>query len=142
MSDIAIRVENLSKLYHIGARQQRHDTLRDALASAFRRQGSRGIRHGSPVPDTDLWALRDVSFEVKQGEVVGIPSTRLREASPWDWTGIGRNGAGKSTLLKIFSRITEPMSGRTDQRPRRDPRPYRQPAGRCSGAPARRATPS
>jgi lipopolysaccharide transport system ATP-binding protein len=106
MSDIAIRVENLSKLYHLGRAQQRHDTLRDALASAFRKQGSGGIRHRSPTPspqpptpDTDLRALKDVSFEVKQGEVVGI---------------IGRNGAGKSTLLKILSRIAEPTSGRAE----------------------------
>jgi lipopolysaccharide transport system ATP-binding protein len=97
MSDIAIRVEHLSKLYHIGRAQQRHDTLRDALSGAFRRNNK---LHSA---DTDLWALRDVSFEVKQGEVVGI---------------IGRNGAGKSTLLKILSRITEPMSGRPDLRPR------------------------
>jgi lipopolysaccharide transport system ATP-binding protein len=79
----------------------------------------------------DLWALKDVSFDVKQGEVVGIPSTELRAASPWDRTGIGRNGAGtlapargaavpgaaghagESTLLKILSRITEPTSGRS-----------------------------
>jgi len=122
MSDIAIRVENLSKLYpavaprarHIGRAQQRHDTLRDALSSAFRGQGSGVIRHESPTPDTDLWDLRDVSFEVKQGEVVGI---------------IGRNGAEKSTLpstvlraaprrgrtrLKILSHIIEPMSGRAE----------------------------
>ena len=105
MSDIAIRVENLSKLYHIGVLQQRHDTLRDALSSIF----GRGLRnraletdHRLPVTDhrsDELWALRDVSFEVKRGEVVGI---------------IGRNGAGKSTLLKILSRITEPTSGRVE----------------------------
>ena len=93
MTDIAIRVENLSKLYRIGEPQARHDTLRDVVSSLFRPRSS-------PAPcgtDTDLWALKDVSFEVKQGEVVGV---------------IGRNGAGKSTLLKILSRITEPTSGR------------------------------
>jgi len=94
MTDTVIRVENLSKLYHIGAAQERHDSLRDAAASLFRRRPS---PLAPRTPDTDLWALKDVSFEVKQGEVVGI---------------IGRNGAGKSTLLKILSRITEPTSGR------------------------------
>ncbi|MER2511858.1 MAG: polysaccharide ABC transporter ATP-binding protein [Nitrosomonas ureae] len=95
MSDIVIRVENLSKLYHIGALQQRHDTLRDALMSRFRR--SPQSTNSEPASSDELWALRDVSFEVKRGDVVGI---------------IGRNGAGKSTLLKILSRITEPTSGR------------------------------
>jgi len=97
MSDIAIRVENLSKLYHIGATQERHDTLRDAVTGFFRRAASDRAATAASAADTDLWALKDVSFDVKQGEVVGI---------------IGRNGAGKSTLLKILSRITEPTSGR------------------------------
>ena len=91
MSDIAIRVDNLSKLYHIGRAQQRHDTLRDALVSAFKRSNVATLERSD-----ELWALQDVALEVKQGEVVGI---------------IGRNGAGKSTLLKILSRITEPTSG-------------------------------
>ena len=101
MNDIAIRVENLSKLYTIGHVQQRHDTLRDALTGMFRRghQSTDPQSTDSRSTDTDLWALRDVSFEVKQGEVVGV---------------IGRNGAGKSTLLKILSRITEPTSGRAE----------------------------
>ena len=109
MTNIAIRVENLSKLYTIGRAQQRHDTLRDALVSGVRHQWSsvrrRAARGADSCPltpdDTDLWALKDVSFEVKQGEVVGV---------------IGRNGAGKSTLLKILSRITEPTSACAQKR--------------------------
>lgn len=102
MSDIAIRVEGLSKQYRIGARQERYKALRDsiteAMAAPFRRAASllRGQATGAAELNETIWALRDVSFEVKQGEVIGV---------------IGRNGAGKSTLLKILSRITEPTKG-------------------------------
>lgn len=95
MSAPAIRIENLSKLYHIGRAKQRHDTLRDAISSMLQ-------RHSIRVParsDDTLWALHNVSVEIERGEVVGI---------------IGRNGAGKSTLLKILSRITEPTRGRAE----------------------------
>jgi lipopolysaccharide transport system ATP-binding protein len=111
MSDIAVRVDGLSKQYRIGVRQKNHDTLRDHmvanLKSLFGRIGhSPGSRNGGSrefveqagASDT-IWALKDVSFEVKQGEVLGI---------------IGRNGAGKSTLLKMLSRITEPTHGRIE----------------------------
>ncbi len=94
MSDVAIRVENLGKRYRIGERRARHDTLRDALADGLRRHN---VRRGTAEGKRDLWALRDVSFEIKRGEAVGV---------------IGSNGAGKSTLLKILSRITEPTTGR------------------------------
>ena len=102
MSDIAIRVENLGKQYRIGAPQARYRTIRetvmDAVQAPFRRAGRllRGEATGVSARGETIWALKDVSFEVKQGEVVGV---------------IGRNGAGKSTLLKILSRITEPSTG-------------------------------
>jgi lipopolysaccharide transport system ATP-binding protein len=102
MGDIAIRVENLSKQYRIGGLQKKYPTLRDTLADVFtapfRRAGKllRGQATGAAECDETIWALRDVSFEIKRAEVVGI---------------IGRNGAGKSTLLKILSRITEPTAG-------------------------------
>ncbi len=91
MSQTAIHVEGVSKLYRIGERE-RYLALRDVLAKAFsgRKRGN-GTRN-RPV----LWALRDISFDVREGEVVGL---------------IGRNGAGKSTLLKILSRITKPTEG-------------------------------
>jgi lipopolysaccharide transport system ATP-binding protein len=97
MSEVVIRVENLSKKYRIGKALQpanRRQRALQALAAPFRYLSST-LREASK--DEILWALKDVSFEVKRGEVLGI---------------IGRNGAGKSTLLKILSRITEPTSGR------------------------------
>lgn len=94
MSEIAIKVENLSKKYHIGHAQQRHDTLRDQLVDLF----SAPFRRNNKRSEIDtIWALNDISFEVNRGDVLGI---------------IGRNGAGKSTLLKILSQITEPTRGR------------------------------
>ena len=107
MSDVAIRVENLSKQYQIGSRQKLnqasdhsllHDVLTNTVTSSL---GSvKSLLNGQIRKPREqkktIWALKDVSFEVKWGEVVGV---------------VGRNGSGKSTLLKILSRITEPTSG-------------------------------
>ena len=105
MSDIAIRVEGLGKQYHIGRKKENYktlaDTLTDSFISPFRRAGKllRGHPTGAAELDETFWALENVSFEVKRGDVLGI---------------VGRNGAGKSTLLKILSRITDPTTGFAD----------------------------
>jgi lipopolysaccharide transport system ATP-binding protein len=97
MNDIAIRVEHLSKQYHIGGKQAAYQTFREALIET----AAAPLRwlKGERAEKNLFWALDDVSFDIKHGEAVGI---------------IGRNGAGKSTLLKILSSITTPTRGRVE----------------------------
>ena len=105
MTDVVIKAEGLGKKYTIGhqAGNGRYLALRDVLMQNARSlwRKTRDLARGKPVILGDeleeVWALKDVSFEVQRGEVVGI---------------IGRNGAGKPTLLKVLSRITEPSAGR------------------------------
>ena len=92
MTDTVIHLENLSKKYIIGASQERFDTIRDLLVHAVKAPFQKKVKDESRV----LWALRDISFDVERGSVIGI---------------VGRNGAGKSTLLKVLSRVTDPTSG-------------------------------
>lgn len=102
MNETAIHVENLGKMYRIGAVQAGYSTLRDVIADTatapFRKiyKLLRGEAAGASGLDETLWALNKVNFDIQHGEVIGI---------------IGRNGAGKSTLLKVLSRITEPTTG-------------------------------
>ena len=99
MSDYAIRAENIGKRYRLGETVGNYSTFRESL-SEWLRHPRRGVEQDSK---DDLWALRGLSFEVQQGEVLGI---------------IGRNGAGKSTLLKVLSRVTEPTEGYAEIRGR------------------------
>ena len=94
-----ISVENLGKAYYLGRKLDKHRTLRDALVNAARGAATRlRQRLTDPASNDDaFWAVRDASFEVNRGEVMGL---------------VGRNGAGKSTILKVLSRITEPTEGR------------------------------
>ena len=99
MTTAAVSSEGLSKRYRIGALHGAYGTLRDSLSATTRR----ALRHEHRPHYEDIWALRDVSFDVRDGEVLGL---------------IGRNGAGKSTLLRILTRITTPTEGRATIRGR------------------------
>ena len=103
---LAIRVENLGKQYRIGVAPQKYRTLRESLVGAVTwpiQRIRRGLAPSGAESADTIWALRNVSFTVERGQVLGV---------------IGRNGAGKSTLLKILSRVTEPTEGEVEIRGR------------------------
>src|ERR1043165_2560103 len=114
-----VRVENVSKQYRLGPRRVAYETLRESLAEAVRAPFR---RNGAKSRET-IWALKDVSFEIAAGEIVGVIGSNGAKSRDTIWAlkdvsfeiaageivgVIGSNGAGKSTLLKIFARITEP----------------------------------
>jgi lipopolysaccharide transport system ATP-binding protein len=99
MTDPAIRVEHLGKQYRIGGPQLRYKTIRDSLVNLVKNP----FKVSRNSDENHIWALKDVSFEIQPGEVVGV---------------IGRNGAGKSTLLKVLAHITSPTEGKVEIRGR------------------------
>jgi homopolymeric O-antigen transport system ATP-binding protein len=109
--DIAVRVEGLGKKYLIGheAGRERYTALRDVIGRTAKNlvRTTTDMLRGRPIVTGDtteeFWALKDINFEIRRGEAVGI---------------IGRNGAGKTTLLKVLSRITDPTEGRVEIRGR------------------------
>ena len=99
MSEFAIEVQNLSKQYRLGERWVSYRTIREQISSVMSLSALRQKNRSKNTDIETIWALKDVSFDVRHGEVIGI---------------IGANGAGKSTLLKLLSQITEPTSGRAE----------------------------
>jgi lipopolysaccharide transport system ATP-binding protein len=93
-----VRVEHLSKQYRLGVREAAYDTLRESIVRAVRAPMNL-LRRNGEAKNSTIWALEEISFDVRVGEIIGI---------------IGHNGAGKSTLLKVLSRVTEPTRGRVE----------------------------